>query len=256
MSLDVTNFSFSYGKSPLLQHISFSLGEGQLIALLGPNGAGKTTLFRCILGLNEGYQGSITVEGSEVRSLSPRQLSHRIAYIPQIHYPAFQYSVLEMVLMGTTHRLSAVASPGKSEDNDAMQALSTLGIEHLAQRDYGRLSGGEQQMVLIARALVQQTKLLLMDEPTASLDYGNQLRVLSAVRRLTRSGYTVLLSTHNPQHALSYADRVLALAGGTLAADGSAREVVSPALIKTLYGVDAVFSPDGRYILPQEVLSC
>lgn len=256
MSLEVSNLSFSYGKAPLLQQLSFSLGEGELIALLGPNGAGKTTLFRCILGLNEGYTGSITVEGSEVRSLTPRQLSHRIAYIPQIHYPAFQYSVLEMVLMGTTHRLSVVSAPGKRENLDAMQALDTLGIAHLAQRDYGRLSGGEQQMVLIARALVQQTKLLLMDEPTASLDYGNQLRVLSAVRRLARDGYTILLSTHNPQHALSYADRVLALAGGTLAADGPARKVISPALLKTLYGVDVEFSPDGRYILPMEVPSC
>lgn len=254
MSLTVSNLSFSYGTAPFLQNVSFSLGEGQLYALLGANGAGKTTLFRCILGLNEKYEGSIIVDGSEVRSLTPRQLSHRIAYIPQIHYPAFQYSVLEMVLMGTTHRLSAVASPGKWENNDALQALQTLGIEHLAHRDYGKLSGGEQQMVLIARALVQQTKLLLMDEPTASLDYGNQLRVLYAVRRLARDGYTILLSTHNPQHALSYADRVIALAGGTLAADGPTQEVLSPALLKTLYGVEAVFSSDGRYILPQEVL--
>lgn len=254
MSLTVSNLSFSYGVTPILKNISFSLGEGQLYALLGANGAGKTTLFRCILGLNEKYEGSITVDGSEVRSLTPRQLSHRIAYIPQIHYPAFQYSVLEMVLMGTTHRLSPVGAPGKEETADALAALQTLGIGHLAGRDYGKLSGGEQQMVLIARALVQQTKLLLMDEPTASLDYGNQLRVLHAVRRLARDGYTILLSTHNPQHALSYADRVLALAGGTLAANGPAQEVLSPALLKTLYGVDVTLSSDGTYILPQEVL--
>lgn len=254
MSLRVSDLCFSYGKTPVLRDVSFSLDAGQLVALLGANGAGKTTLFRCILGLNEGYAGSIAVDGSEVRSLTPRQVSHRIAYIPQVHYPAFQYSVLEMVLMGTTHRLSLAGAPGKEETADALAALRTLGIEHLSQRDYGRLSGGEQQMVLIARALVQQTKLLLMDEPTASLDYGNQLRVLSAVHRLTHDGYTVLLSTHNPQHALSYADRVLALANGSLAADGPAGAVLSPALIHTLYGVDVEFSSDGKYILPQEVL--
>lgn len=254
MSLRVSDLCFSYGKTPVLRDVSFSLDAGQLVALLGANGAGKTTLFRCILGLNEGYAGSIAVDGSEVRSLTPRQVSHRIAYIPQVHYPAFQYSVLEMVLMGTTHRLSLAGAPGKEETADALAALRTLGIEHLSQRDYGRLSGGEQQMVLIARALVQQTKLLLMDEPTASLDYGNQLRVLSAVRALARDGYTVLLSTHNPQHALSYADRVLALANGSLAADGPAGAVLSPALIHTLYGVDVEFSSDGKYILPQEVL--
>lgn len=254
MSLCVSGLCFSYGKTPVLRDVSFTLDAGQLVALLGANGAGKTTLFRCILGLNEGYAGSIDINGSEVRSLSPRQISHRIAYIPQVHYPAFQYSVLEMVLMGTTHRLSLTGTPGKEETADVLAALRTLGIEHLARRDYGKLSGGEQQLVLIARALVQQTKLLLMDEPTASLDYGNQLRVLSAVRALARDGYTVLLSTHNPQHALSYADRVLALANGTLAADGAADAALSPALIRTLYGVDVEFSSDGRYILPQEVL--
>lgn len=254
MNLTVSNLGFAYGRRPILQNVGFSLGEGQLYALLGANGAGKTTLLRCILGLNEGYKGSITVDGCEVRSLTPRQLSHRIAYIPQIHYPAFQYSVLEMVLMGTTHRLSPVGAPGAREEAAALDALRMLGAESLAPRDYGRISGGEQQLVLIARALVQGTKLLLMDEPTASLDYGNQQRVLHAVRRLARDGYTILLSTHNPQHALSYADCVLALAGGTLAANGPAQEVLSPALLKTLYGVDVTFSSDGTYILPPEVL--
>ena len=252
MSLVISDLGFAYDDRPILQNVNFSLGEGQLVALLGCNGAGKTTLFRCILGLNEGYTGSITVDGSEVSTLTPRQLSHRIAYIPQIHYPAFRYSVLEMVLMGTTHRLSVVGVPDARDEETAFDALRTLGVEHLAPRDYGKLSGGEQQMVLIARALVQQTKLLLMDEPTASLDYGNQLRVLSAVRQLTREGYTVLLSTHDPQHALTYADRILALSGGALIADGAPHDVLTPALIRTLYGVDAVFSSDGKYILPKE----
>ena len=254
MNLTVSDLGFAYEKRPVLQNVSFSLGEGQLVALLGCNGAGKTTLLRCILGLNEGYTGSITVDGDEVRTLRPRELSHRIAYIPQVHYPAFRYSVLEMVLMGTTHALSTVGAPGAREEAAALSALRTLNAEHLAQRDYGRLSGGEQQTVLIARALVQGTKLLLMDEPTASLDYGNRQRVLAAVRRLTREGYTVLLSTHDPQHALTYADRILALSGGTLIANGAPHDTLTPALIRTLYGVDAVFSPDGNYILPKEAL--
>ena len=254
MNLTVSDLSFAYDKRPILQGVSFSLGEGQLVALLGCNGAGKTTLLRCILGLNEGYTGSITVDGTETRTLTPRQLSHRIAYIPQVHYPAFRYSVLEMVLMGTTHTLSAIGAPGAREEAAALSALRTLNAEHLAQRDYGRLSGGEQQTVLIARALVQGTKLLLMDEPTASLDYGNRQRVLAAVCALTREGYTVLLSTHDPQHALTYADRILALSDGTLIADGAPRDALTPALIRTLYGVDAVFSPDGKYILPKEAL--
>ena len=252
MNLTVSDLGFAYGRRPILQGVSFSLGEGQLAALLGCNGAGKTTLLRCILGLNDGYTGSITVDGAEVRALRPRELSHRIAYIPQVHYPAFRYSVLEMVLMGTTHALSAVGAPGTREEAAALDALHALNAEALAPRDYGKISGGEQQLVLIARALVQGTKLLLMDEPTSGLDYGNQQRVLAAVRRLTREGYTVLLSTHDPQHALTYSDRILALSGGTLIADGVPRDVLTPALIRTLYGVDAVFSPDGKYILPKE----
>ena len=254
MNLTVSDLGFAYDRRPILQNVNFSLGEGQLVALLGCNGAGKTTLLRCILGLGECYTGSITVDGNEVRTLRPRELSHRIAYIPQVHYPAFSYSVLEMVLMGTTHRLSAVGSPGAREEAAALDALRALNAEALAPRDYGKLSGGEQQLVLIARALAQGTKLLLMDEPTASLDYGNQQRVLAAVRQLTRKGYTVLLSTHDPQHALTYADRILALSGGVLIADGAPRDVLTPALIRTLYGVDAVFSPDGNYILPKEAL--
>lgn len=254
MNLTVSDLGFAYDRRPILQGVNFSLGEGQLVALLGCNGAGKTTLLRCILGLNAPYSGSITVDKTEVRTLRPRELSHRIAYIPQVHYPAFRYSVLEMVLMGTTHTLSAVGAPGAREEAAALDALHALGAESLAPRDYGKISGGEQQLVLIARALAQGTKLLLMDEPTASLDYGNQQRVLAAVRQLTREGYTVLLSTHDPQHALTYADRILALSDGKLIADGAPHNVLTPALIRTLYGVDAVFSPDGNYILPKEAL--
>ena len=254
MNLTVSDLGFAYDRRPILQNVNFSLGEGQLVALLGCNGAGKTTLLRCILGLSEGYTGSITVDKTEVRTLRPRELSHRIAYIPQVHYPAFRYSVLEMVLMGTTHRLSAVGTPGVREEAAALDALRKIGVEQLAPRDYGKISGGEQQLVLIARALAQGTKLLLMDEPTSSLDYGNGQRVLAAVRCLTREGYTVLLSTHDPQHALTYADRILALSDGKLIADGAPRDALTPALIRTLYGVDAVFSPDGNYILPKEAL--
>ena len=252
MRLTVSDLGFSYDRRPILQGVSFSLEEGRLVALLGCNGAGKTTLLRCILGLNEGYTGSIAVDGSEVRALRPRELSHRVAYIPQAHYSSFRYSVLEMVLMGTTHWLSAVATPGAREEAAALSALRALNAESLAPRDYSKISGGEQQLVLIARALAQGTKLLLMDEPTANLDYGNGRRVLAAVRRLTREGYTVLLSTHDPQYALTYADRILALSGGALIADGTPRDALTPALIRTLYGVDAALSPDGNYILPKE----
>ncbi len=158
----------------------------------------------------------------------------------------------DVVLMGTAHTLSPFASPGKPQERIAEEALRTLGIETLSDRPFDTLSGGEQQLVLIARALAQQVKILLMDEPTSSLDYGNQIRVLSAVKRLSEDGYTVLLSTHNPQHAMWYADRALALLSGRVEALGPVREILTPALLQTLYGVktDIMDTSGGPAILP------
>ena len=182
-----------------------------------------------------------------------REIARRVAYIPQTHYPAFNYAVFDMVLMGTTHSMGAFSTPGEKQRRAAEAALGRMGISHLAGRSYMRLSGGEQQMVLIARALAQESPVLMMDEPTASLDYGNQHRVLSCVRSLAREdGYTVVLSTHNPQHALSYADAILALHDGRVLAAGTPQAVLSGDLLRTLYGVDVcmVDTPQGRVVLP------
>ena len=154
--------------------------------------------------------------------------------------------------MGLTRHLSPFQSPSKALEQQALTALEQLGVAHLAQRNFAALSGGEQQLVLIARALCQQSELLIMDEPTASLDYGNQLRVLEQVRSLSEQGYTVLLSTHDPQHALRFSRRVLALQGGRVAAEGDTRDVLTPDLIRQLYGVESVLldTPDGAALLP------
>ncbi|MDD3400575.1 MAG: ABC transporter ATP-binding protein [Eubacteriales bacterium] len=238
MGLAVKDLSFSYTDVPVLQGVSFTLQSGEVAAVLGANGAGKSTLFRCVLGLLNKYGGSITIDGKEIKSLSPKRLSRLIAYIPQSHYPAFQYTVLDMVLMGMAPQISALGSPGSKQRNQAMQALDMLNIGALAQRSFLRLSGGEQQLVLIARALVQQARILLMDEPTANLDFGNQHLVLSTAQKLKNEGYAVLLSTHNPQQALLYADRLIAIKDGHICADGIPHDVLSAQLIKSLYGLD------------------
>ncbi len=254
MKLSVERLSFSYGGGrAVLDDVSFSADEGRLLSVLGPNGVGKSTLFRCMLGLLSGYTGTIRLDGADTRPMSPRQIAHRVAYIPQTHYPAFNYSVFDMVLMGTTHSMSAFATPGEKQRRAAEAAIERMGISHLAGRSYLCLSGGEQQMVLIARALAQQSPVLMMDEPTASLDYGNQHRVLSCVQSLAhRDGYTVVLSTHNPQHALTYADAILALHGGRVLAHGAPEPVLTAPTLKTLYGVDVCMAdtPAGRAILP------
>ena len=209
--LDIRHLRFSYGRHPVLQGVSLRLEQGELVFLLGANGAGKSTLFRCALGLLPGYEGEISLPLGEVRRLSARTLAREIAYIPQNHHPAFSYPVLDMVVMGTHHQLSPFSNPGPREEAVAMEALEQVGIAHLAQRDFLRLSGGEQQLVLIARALAQQAKILLMDEPTSSLDFGNRIRVLDQTAELARRGYAILLSCHDPQLALLYAHRAAAL---------------------------------------------
>ena len=252
MSLCVQNLGFSYGGAPVLSDVSFTLERGEFLSVLGPNGVGKSTLFRCILGLLHGYSGMISSDGEDLRALSRRETAKRIAYIPQINRPAFGYSVLDTVLMGTTRQLSAFAQPGAAQVRLAREALSRVGAAHLEARDFTHISGGEQQLVLIARAIAQQADMLVMDEPTSALDFGNQLRVLRLVRELAAEGYGVLLSTHNPQHALTFATRILALSGGRVAALGEPQDVLTGELIERLYGVRAALAdtPGGCVIVP------
>lgn len=251
MSLSVENLCFSYGSRAVLRGVSFTAEEGELLAVLGANGAGKSTLFRCILGTLSVSGGTVTLDGKDLRTLSPREAAREIAYIPQSHRSTVGYTVLDTALMGVTRQLGAFSQPKKEHVERAMSALSLVGAETLAEREFSQLSGGEQQLVLIARAITQQAKILLMDEPTAALDYGNQLRVLQRVKVLTRQGYTVIWSTHDPQHALRFADKVLALHGGA-AIFGTVREALTPTLLRTLYRVDAAFveTAGGTVIVP------
>ena len=278
MTLTVKDLTYRYAKTaaPVLQGISFTAESGDFLSVLGANGAGKSTLFRCLLGGLTDYTGAIELDGRDVRTLSRRETAEHIAYIPQIHRPTFGYSVLDTTLMGLTRQLSPFRSPTPEMEKQAMDALEQMGVaveashhevaagQHeidlqytdalLAERNFATLSGGEQQLVLIARALCQRSDILVMDEPTSSLDYGNQLRVLERVRQLARQGYTVLLSTHDPQHALRFSQKVLALSGGQVAADGCTADVLTPGLLRRLYGVEAVVldTPCGRVLLPGE----
>lgn len=254
MRLTIENLSFRYGGRGVLHEISFTAEEGELLAILGPNGVGKTTLFKCVMGLERPCGGRILADGTDLSALSPRARAHRVALIPQVHPLSFRYSVFDMVLMGTSHSLSPLALPGERERAAARGALERLGISSLADRPFDRLSGGEQQLVFVARALAQQAKVLLMDEPTASLDYGNRLRVLGAARDLARDGYTVLLSTHDPQHALWFADRALALREGRVLALGAPRAVVTEALLFQLYGrrLRLIETDQGPVLVPGE----
>lgn len=236
--MEVTNLSFSYGERQVLKNISFSAEYGQILSVLGPNGVGKSTLFRCMLGLMKPREGDSLIDGISVRDMSARELSRKIAYIPQSHNPVFNYSVLDMVLMGTTAQMGGFSSPGRVQVKLAKQTLERLGIGDLSGRGYGNLSGGERQLVLIARAMVQNAKILIMDEPSSSLDYGNRLRVMDTVRDLGKDGYAIIQSTHDPDQAYLYSDKILALYGGEVLAFGTPEETIREELISRLYGVD------------------
>jgi iron complex transport system ATP-binding protein len=244
--LEVQSLDFSYGGRQILRDIDFSLRKGEFLAVLGPNGVGKSTLFRCILGIEKRYSGRILLDHGDIRGKSPREMAKTIAYVPQIHYPSFNYSVMDMVLMGTAAQGKEWASPDARQKRNASEALERLGIAGLTGRDFIRLSGGERQLVLVARALAQQARLLVMDEPTANLDYGNQIRVLLQIEALSAHGYSVIMSTHNPEHALLFAGRVLALKDGEIAALGPAAEALDAALIRALYGVEVRLSRDEK----------
>lgn len=237
MKLEIEELSFSYGGHRVLEQVSFSADQGDLMAVLGPNGVGKSTLFRCVLGLLSQYEGRLLCGGQDLRTLSQRELASRIAYVPQYSTPVFNYEVLELVMMGAAAQISTLAMPKEEHKTAAMATLESLGIGHLAHRGVGQISGGERQMVLLARALVQRAKILIMDEPTANLDYGNQFRVMERIHRLAEDGYTILLSTHNPEHALLFANRVLALYDGRVLSMGKTEEVLTEKLLAQLYGI-------------------
>jgi len=237
VSVEARNVSFSYGEGAVLRGVSFSAGPGDLVAVLGPNGAGKSTLFGCLLGVLRPQQGAVLLDGRDVMTLSGAEIAREIAYIPQSVSVTYNYTVLDTVLMGATHQIGLFAAPKKEQTDKAMAALESLGIGHLAQRGVAKISGGERQLTLLARALVQDARVLLMDEPTANLDYGNAFRVMQRIQTLGAQGYTVVFSTHEPNHALRYATRVLALSGGSVLADGVPGAVLTEELLTALYGV-------------------
>lgn len=254
MSIKISGLCFSYGSHTVLENVSFSAEYGEFLSVLGPNGAGKSTLFKCILGLLPADAGTVFIEGKDIKSMTASELSRKIAYIPQSHNPIFNYSVLDMVLMGTTSSVGTFSSPGREQLAAAENALEALEINKLSDKNYSELSGGERQLVLIARALAQQAKILIMDEPSSSLDFGNRVLVMKTVKRLVSIGYSVIQSTHDPEQAYMYSDKILALQNGTVSAFGIPQEVITEGLVKNLYGIDSKLysleNDTARIILP------
>ena len=235
--LKVENLAFSYKKPPILTNISFELYAGQSVCLLGKNGVGKSTLFKCLLNLLKPTAGKILIDGQDLQDYSREKISQLIAYIPQKKISYLQFTAFEMVLMGTTSRLKSYQQPGEEEYKLAQAALEQLAISHLENKLFSELSGGEQQLVIIARSIAQQSMILIMDEPCANLDYGNQLMVLEMIQKLCAKGYLIIQATHDPNHALQYADQVLILQAGQLVVQGVPTEVLTEQQLEKIYQV-------------------
>lgn len=242
MSVVVNNISFSYGSHQVLHNISFTVEDGEFLSILGCNGVGKSTLFRCVLGLLNGYSGQVLINGVDTRKLPPSKMAKLAAYIPQNCSPTFNYSVEDVVLMGTTSGLNPLRSPGKKELELVDWALDKIGISHLRKRCFHHISGGERQLAVIARALVQDAKLLMLDEPTASLDFGNQMLVQEQARALADEGYTIIQTTHNPEHSYMFSDKVLAIKDGRVLCHGEPKQVMTKEVISQLYGIEVEIS--------------
>jgi len=235
MRLVAKNLAIGYRGHLVGENISLALEPGEVLCLLGPNGAGKTTLFRTLLGLQRPLGGAVLIDESPLDDFRPIEIARCMAYVPQAHVTEFSFTVLDVVLMGRTARLKAFASPGEADERIARDKLAGLGIAALAEADYTRISGGQRQLALIARALAQEAPILVLDEPTASLDFGNQTMVLGRIRDLAADGFGIVLSTHDPDHALLVATRVAVIADGGLRAIGPPEDVVTGEMLSAIY---------------------
>lgn len=237
MILSVNDLSCGYQKTAVLSGLNLSVAEGKCLCILGPNGVGKTTLFKTMLGLLPAISGSVRIDGEDIANWGERKKAQHIGYIPQSHQPPFPYTVEQVVVMGRTAHLGITSAPSKADYDIAHRVLESLNLLHLRDKVYTRISGGERQMALIARALTQGPRFLLMDEPTANLDFGNQARVLREIRRLTEQGISVIMTTHTPDHVFLCGADVALLGRGGEFQFGPAEEIVTAENMSRIYGI-------------------
>ena len=232
MVLDVKNISFSYDGDLIFENISFSIEKGDVLCILGPNGTGKTTLIKCLNNIHKADSGEILVNGENIENLSFAQISRHIGYIPQSHVPTFPFSVFDVVLMGRAPYLNLTDNPKDEDRQIALNALKTLGIEDLKDKEYTNLSGGERQLVFLARILCQQPDILILDEPTSHLDFGNQIKLLEIIDNLAKAGLSVIMSSHFPDHAFLSSTKVAIMKNKSFIDFGKPEDVVTEENLK------------------------
>lgn len=239
MKLAVDNLTFSYKKgTPVFKNISFDVAEGDVFCILGQNGAGKSTLLSCIGNLFAVDSGEIRLDGKPLSSMGLREIAKKIGYIPQFHNPIFPFSVFDFVLMGRTPYMSALSAPKKSDRDITKRAIEAVGITHLAQKPYNEISGGERQLVMFAKVLAQEPQIILLDEPTSHLDFGNQFRILSLIEQLAKKGFSIIMTSHFPDHAFLVSTKVGVMKDQSFIAMGCANDVITEDNMRQTYGLD------------------
>ncbi|HEY8388566.1 MAG TPA: TM1266 family iron-only hydrogenase system putative regulator [Parasegetibacter sp.] len=261
MKLEVMNGVFSYTKSEriILNNINFTLNSGDVLAVLGPNGAGKTTLLRCMLGFMKWKRGVTLIDGEEISHIPQRRLWQRVSYVPQVRQAPVAYTVEDMILLGRAGEIGSFSTPRKKDMKAVDSAIQKTNLEYIRHRSCAKLSGGEYQMVLIARALASEPELIVFDEPESNLDFQNQLLVLNLISQLSRDGITCVFNTHYPAHALRWSNKALMLSKDGTYYFGNSREVVTEENIAQFFGVSAVIgsleTAEGMYpdVIPVEI---
>jgi|LSQX01.1.fsa_nt_gb iron complex transport system ATP-binding protein len=252
MMLEIREGSFSYSKnSPVFKNINMELKEKQFLCLLGQNGCGKTTLLKCLAGMLSLSSGEVRINGKNLASMTSREIALNIGYVPQEQETAFPFRVKEMVLVGRAPSIGFFSTPSAKDVAIAEEALERVGIGALKNKRYTELSGGERQLVLIARVLAQQPKILLLDEPTSHLDFKNQTIILRLIKELAQEGRAIIMTTHYPNHAFIYPNRVALMHEGSLLTLGNPDEVLVESNLSQAYGINvhlySAYHPDSGH---------
>ncbi|MDR2716305.1 MAG: ABC transporter ATP-binding protein [Coriobacteriaceae bacterium] len=252
MALSVENLSCGYGGEAVISGLSFDFEAGKVLSILGPNGIGKTTLFKTMLGFLKPQSGSVSIDGTKASSLSRKETARLLAYVPQSQVVPFSYPVEEFILMGRAPHLGLLQQPGLEDREIVHGVMCLLGIEHLAAKSCTGISGGELQLAFVARALAQQPRYLIMDEPTANLDYGNQTKVLECILGLAQDGIGIVMTTHNPEQAFILESQVVLLQGSREYLCGSYKDILTEERLHDTYDIDVLiraFTHEGKDLI-------
>ena len=250
--LKLSGINFEYSKKDsILQNINLEVKHGELITLLGPNGAGKSTLLNCTMGLLN-YEGKIEIEGKDIKDMTSREIAKNIAYVSQEQERVFAHLVRDYIVMGRAPYLNVFQKPSKEDYEMVDAVIESMGIQKLSKKAYTKLSGGERQLVNVCRAIVQKPKMILFDEPTSALDYGNQIKVLRMVKDLSRKGFSIIITTHNPDHAILLEATACVLDQNGTLYKGTVEEIITEKLLNKIYNAKLKI----KYLEEEERIVC